>query len=74
METLAHLWDELDDVAGVCRHLATAAAAEFLAGSIPYLAAAASLGVWLLLPDFRLNAALLASLATFWGAYRQLLT
>ncbi|HET7756395.1 MAG TPA: hypothetical protein VFK87_03980 [Steroidobacteraceae bacterium] len=74
METLAHLWDELDDVAGVCRHVATAAGAEFFAGSMPYLAAAASLGVWLLLPDLRLNAALLGGMAAFWGAYRQLLT
>lgn len=73
MELLAHLWDELDDVAGACRHVATSAGTELLAGTVPYLAAAASLGVWLLLPDFRLNAALLGGMATFWGAYRQLL-
>jgi hypothetical protein len=73
MELFLHLWDELDDVTGVCRHVATSAAAELLTGAVPYLAAAASLGVWLLLPDFRLNAALLGGMATFWGAYRQLL-
>jgi len=28
MEIFLHLWDELDDLAGVCRHLATSAAAE----------------------------------------------
>ena len=27
MEIFLHLWDELDDLAGVCRHLATSAAA-----------------------------------------------
>jgi len=40
MEFLAHLWDEIDDVAGVCRHVATSAAAEVLATAAPLIAAA----------------------------------
>jgi hypothetical protein len=40
MEFLAHFWDELDDVAGACRHLATAALAETLAAAVvPFIAA-----------------------------------
>ena len=38
-ESFLHLWDELDDIAGVCRHLATAAAAEMAATSAPLIAA-----------------------------------
>ena len=38
-EFFLHLWDELDDVAGVCRHIVTCAAAEVLAVA-PLIAAA----------------------------------
>ena len=48
MEVFLHLWDELDDLTGVCRHLATSAAAELLEGSAPLLAGAAALGVSML--------------------------
>ena len=41
MESLAHFWDELDDVAGACRHLATAAIAETLAAASGMLLACA---------------------------------
>jgi hypothetical protein len=34
-----HLWDELDDVAGACRHIVTSAAWEILAAA-PLIAAA----------------------------------
>jgi hypothetical protein len=73
MEIFLHLLDELDDVAGACRHVARCAAEEAAALSAPLVAGASALGVWLLLPQFRLNAALLAGTATFWGAYRHLL-
>jgi hypothetical protein len=73
MEFLLHLWDELDDAAGACRHVATSAAYEVAALSAPLVTAASAVGVWLLLPQFRLNAALLAGTATFWGTYRHLL-
>ena len=39
-ETFLHLWDELDDLAGVCRHVASSAASEMLAVSAPLIAAA----------------------------------
>ncbi len=74
MEVFLHLWDELDDLTGACRHVATSTASELLAGAAPLVAGASALGVWLLLPDFRLNAALLAAAATCWGAYRQLVS
>jgi hypothetical protein len=38
MEIFLNLWDELDDLAGACRHIATATAAE-LAGVARPLAA-----------------------------------
>jgi len=46
MEIFLHLWDELDDLTGVCRHLATTTAAELLEGAAPLIASAAALGVW----------------------------
>jgi hypothetical protein len=38
-EFFLHLWDEWDDLAGICRHLATEIAAETLAASAPLIAA-----------------------------------
>jgi hypothetical protein len=43
MEFFLHLWDELDDVAGACRHVATSAAAEVLEAAAPLIAAASAL-------------------------------
>jgi hypothetical protein len=40
-EFFLHLWDEFDDIAGVCRHVTTAMAAEFVAAAAPAIAAAA---------------------------------
>jgi len=48
MEVFLHLWDELDDLTGVCRHVATSTASELLEGSTPLLAGASALGVWIL--------------------------
>jgi hypothetical protein len=73
MEIFLHLWDELDDLTHACRHLATAAAIEALAGAAPIMTAASALWIYLVLPDVRAAAALLAGTATFWGTYRQLL-
>jgi hypothetical protein len=72
MEFMLYLWDELDDLAGACRHVATSAATEVAALSAPLVTWGSALTVWLLLPQFRINAALLAGTATFWGAYRHL--
>jgi hypothetical protein len=43
MEFLAYLWDDLDDVTGACRHLATAAITETLATAVPFIAAASGM-------------------------------
>ena len=72
MEVFLHLWDELDDLTGACRHVATSAASELLAGAAPMIAATSALGVWLAQPDL-LRAALIAGGAAFRGAYRQLI-
>jgi hypothetical protein len=73
MEILLLLWDELDDWTGACRHLAECAVSEVAVLSAPLATATSAAAVWLLLPQFRMNAALLACAATFWGAYRHLL-
>ena len=39
-ESFLHLWDELDDLVGVCRHLAASTAAEVIAAAPPLIAAA----------------------------------
>jgi hypothetical protein len=48
MEIFLHLWDELDDLAGACRHLAVSAASELVEGAVPAVAAASAAGVWVL--------------------------
>ena len=73
MEFFLHFWDDLDDAAGVCRHVATTALAEAASVSTPLLAWASALGVWVLAPQLRINAALLAASATFFDLYRRLL-
>ena len=40
MEMFLHLWDELDDVAGACRHVATSTLVEIAAAAAPLIAAA----------------------------------
>jgi len=57
-EFFLHLWDEIDDVVGVCRHLATVTAAEVLAASAPVIAAT--------------SGALLAGAATLLLSHRRL--
>lgn len=53
-EFFLHLWDELDDVAGLCRHVATIAAYEVAALSAPLVTTvSATVGLWLLLPLLR---------------------
>ena len=57
-EFFLHLWDELDDLLGVCRHIATETAAEVVAASGPVIAAT--------------SGALLAGAATLLLSQRQL--
>ena len=72
MEFFLHFWDELDDMASACRHVATTAIAEAAALSTPLLAWGSALGVWLIAPQLRVNAALLAGSVTFFELYRRL--
>jgi hypothetical protein len=43
MEVFLHLWDELDDLSGACRHLATSAVAELALAAMPLIPAATTL-------------------------------
>ena len=38
-EFFLHLWDELDDIVGVCRHVAASVAAEAVEAAAPLIAA-----------------------------------
>ncbi|HVN46465.1 MAG TPA: hypothetical protein VMT66_14645 [Steroidobacteraceae bacterium] len=58
-EFFLHLWDEIDDLIGVCRHVAGVTAAEMLAASAPLIAAT--------------SGALLAGAATMLLSHRELL-
>lgn len=58
-EFFLHLWDEWDDLVGVCRHVATSLAAEAVSAA-PLIAAGSS--------------TLLAGAATLLLAHRQLLS
>ena len=67
MERLLFLWDELDDWAGLGRHLAASAGAELA----PLASAGAAMALWFIVPASHVNAALLGLTATFWGTYRK---
>jgi hypothetical protein len=58
-EFFLHLWDEVDDLTGICRHLATTMVAEVIAASAPVVAAT--------------SGALLAGAATLLLSHRRLL-
>lgn len=73
MEFLLRYWDDLDDAAAACRHLATTALTEAASLSTPLLAWTSAIGVSLLVPQLRVNAALLAGSVTFFDVYRRLL-
>ncbi|HYX74998.1 MAG TPA: hypothetical protein VE819_09980 [Steroidobacteraceae bacterium] len=57
-EFFLHLWDELDDLIGVCRHVAAVTVAEVIAAPAPVIAAT--------------SGALLAGAATLLLSHRQL--
>jgi hypothetical protein len=42
-EFFLHLWDEWDDLTGICRHLATEMAAEIVSAAVPLAAVAGAL-------------------------------
>jgi hypothetical protein len=43
MEFLAYFWDDLDDLVGACRHVATSAIAETLATAVPFITTASGM-------------------------------
>lgn len=49
MEFLLLWWDDLDDFAHACRHLATSAFSEVAAASAPLFTSLSAVGTWLLL-------------------------
>jgi hypothetical protein len=49
MEFLLLWWDDLDDVAHACRHLATSALSEVVEASAYYVTGLSVAGAWLLL-------------------------
>jgi hypothetical protein len=72
-EFFLHMWDELDDATCVCRHVATTALVEAASLSTPLLAWASAIGLWVIAPQLRVNAALLAGSITFFDLYRRLI-
>lgn len=73
MEFLLLLWDELDDWAGACRHVAASAANEVAVVTTPLAAVGSAVGTWVVLSHSRLLAALYAGATSIWGSYRHLL-
>ena len=65
MEFLLLWWDELDDVAGACRHLATSAVDEVAGLATPLVALAVASGAWLAAARFAAHAHLIAAAALF---------
>jgi len=63
MEFLLLWWDELDDVAGACRHLATSAVDEVSGLATPLAAAAVASGAWLAAARFAAHAHVIAAAA-----------
>jgi len=63
MEFLLLWWDELDDVIGACRHLATSTVDEVAGLAQPVVTAAVATGAWLVAARFAAHAPLLAAAA-----------
>lgn len=65
MEFMLLLWDEVDDLAWACRHVAGAAMSEVIALGAPLAAAGSALAVWASMAQVWVNAALLGALAVW---------
>ncbi len=66
VERLLLLWDELDDLLSVCRHVAVSAADEVASLGAPLGAAASALGAGLLLLQSHAYAPLVSGVASAW--------
>jgi hypothetical protein len=63
MEFLLLWWDELDDVVGACRHLASSTVDEVAGLAQPLVTGAIATGAWLVAARFAANAHLVAAAA-----------
>ncbi len=66
VERLLLLWDELDDLVSVCRHVAVSAADEVASLAAPIGAAASALGAGLLLLPSHAYAAIVSGVVSAW--------
>ncbi len=66
MERLLQLWDELDDIVGLCRHVALSAADEFAAVAAPVAAAASALAGGLLALNWQAHIVILSHQSIPW--------
>jgi hypothetical protein len=66
VERLLLLWDELDDLAGACRHVALSAADELAGAAAPIAAAASALAGGLLAMNWHAHVALVSQQSIPW--------
>ena len=67
VERLLLLWDELDDLAGACRHVAASTADEVATLAVPLTAFASTLGAGLLTLGWQVHTSLLGAISsTHW--------
>lgn len=67
VERLLLLWDELDDLAGACRHVAASTVDEVASLAVPLTAFASTLGAGLLALGWHAHAAMLGGISsTYW--------
>lgn len=64
MERLLLLWDEMDDLAGACRHVAASTADEVASLAVPLAAFASALGAGLLTYGWHAHSALLGGISS----------
>lgn len=64
VERLLLLWDELDDLAGACRHVAVSTADEVASLAAPLAAFASALGAGLLTVSWHLHSPLLGAMTS----------
>ena len=67
VERLLLLWDELDDLAGACRHVAVSTADEVASLAVPLTAFASTLGAGLITFGWHVHSALIGGISsTYW--------
>jgi hypothetical protein len=66
VERLLRLWDELDDLAGACRHVAVSAADEFASIATPIAALVSALAAGLLAVEWQTHFSILSQYSVRW--------